>query len=85
MNQTEPEQTLALLWRMTQNIDSSWLREPYENIVEKSEIHLEELDTRSSMVGDIYMDRKERKWYIVKPVGFQEITWVDSEGQEITQ
>ena len=79
MNQTEPEATLALLWRMCQNIDSSWLREPYDNIVDKAERHLEDVDARSSMVGDIYMDRKERKWYIVKPTGFQEITWLDGE------
>jgi len=83
MNQTESEQSLALLWRMTQNIDSSWLREPYENIVDKAERHLEELDTRSAMIGDIYMDRKERKWYIVKPIGFQEITWIKGDEQEV--
>ena len=83
MNQTEPEETLALLWRMCQNIDSSWLREPYENIVDKAERHLEDLDARSSMVGDIYMDRKERKWYIVKPVGFQEITWINTHFERV--
>ena len=56
---------------------------PYENIVDKAERHLEDLDARSSMVGDIYMDRKERKWYIVKPVGFQEITWINTHFERV--
>ena len=77
LNQSAPDKMNALLWRLTQNIDSSWLREEYPNITESIELFSESCDSRSSMVGDIFMDRKERVWYVVKPVGFAPIYWVD--------
>ena len=71
------------LWRLTNNVDESWLSkfEGEQNNWTMTN-HTEEEDSRSSMVGDIFQDKTNMIWYVIQPLGFKMIYWLENEEED---
>ena len=71
------------LWRLTNNVDESWLSEfagEHENWTMVN--HTDENGARSSMVGDIFQDKTNMNWYVIQPLGFKQIYWLENEAED---
>jgi hypothetical protein len=62
---------LERVWRLTNNVMENWALENYE--VEASEWVKSKGGARSLMVGDYVYENAARKWWVVAPVGWEEV------------
>ncbi len=72
-----------MLWRLTNNVDEVWLKEfegQHDNWT--MDKHTEENACRSSMVGDIFQDKTNMIWWVIQPMGFKRIFWLDNEEEK---
>lgn len=68
------------LFRLTNNVDESWLSEfDGEHNNWTMEKHSDEENARSSMVGDIFQDKTNMVWFVIQPLGFKRIFWLENE------
>ena len=69
------------LWRLTNNVMESWSKDfprQYDNFIKtgfsfKSFLKSDGMGHRSSMVGDMFWNVSEDKWYMVMGLGFREV------------